>query len=132
MILAAITDVTWRRIPNLLTACSGLTALLLSLAGQSVGPIEAVVTSLIVGIPLAALAMFRPDGFGMGDAKLIGVMALFMGWGLWVPLVSGLGVATVTGTAISLAGSTGDGPVCLPLAPFLALVTVPFVLVAMP
>jgi leader peptidase (prepilin peptidase)/N-methyltransferase len=133
MVASAVTDLAGRRIPNLLTGGAAGVAILLAGFGLSIGLVESLAVAVIVGIPLAALAILRPDGFGMGDAKLIGVMALFMGWAVWVPLVTGLGLATLVGIGIGLVRcSRSTDSFGLPLAPFLAASTVPFLAVSVP
>lgn len=125
MVISAVTDIDRRQIPNPVTGLAGILAVLMAVAGLSVGVIEALSSALVVGLPLAALALVRPEGFGMGDAKLIGVMALFLGWGVWMPLLAGLGLATCFGIGMRLLGPRRDAPVGLPLAPFLAVASLP-------
>lgn len=123
--ISAVTDLGTRRIPNLLTGSAAAVAVGLSAFGASTALPEALAVATMLTLPLGALAITRPDGFGMGDVKLIGVMALFLGWGVWVPLVAGLGAATFFGVAVAAARRSGWDPVALPLAPFLAIATVP-------
>lgn len=124
--ISSVTDIGSRRIPNLLTGAAATAAVLLAALGHSVDPVEAVAVTAMLGLPLASLALLRPEGFGMGDAKLIGVMALLMGWDVTGPLVAGLGLAAVTGIAIGLRRRERSISIALPLAPFLAVATVPF------
>ena len=130
--ISSVTDIGERRIPNVLTGSAAIVAVLLSVLGISTAPVEAVAVALILGLPLAALAILAPDGFGMGDTKLIAVMALFMGWDVWFPLIAGLGLATVIGAVAGRGRSSGRWSVALPLAPFLAIATVPFLVATAP
>lgn len=132
LVSSAVTDLGRRRIPNVLTGSAAAVAVGLAALDLSVGLAEALSVALMLGLPLAGLAALRPEGFGMGDAKLIGVMALFMGWGVWVPLVAGLGLATLSGIAIGLGRNLRSLPVNLPLAPFLAVAALPFLVAAGP
>jgi Flp pilus assembly protein protease CpaA len=68
----------------------------------------------------------------MGDVKLIGVMALFLGWEVWLPLLGGLGAATLAGTIIALGRGRAGRSVALPLAPFLTAGMIPFLAAALP
>lgn len=130
LVASSVTDLGERRIPNLLTGAAAVLALVFATFGLSIGLVESVTVAAIIGLPLAALAILRPDGFGMGDAKLIGVMSLFMGWAVWTPLVIGLGLATLVGIGIGLVRSSR--PTGMPLAPFLAASTVPFLVLSAP
>ena len=130
--ISSVTDIGRRRIPNLLTGPAAVVALLLAALGLSVGPLESVIVALTLVFPLAALAILRPEGFGMGDVKLIGVMALFLGWEVWLPLLGGLGAATLAGTIIALGRGGAGRSVALPLAPFLAAGMVPSLAAALP
>lgn len=132
MVVAAVTDLDRRRIPNLLTGLSAFLAVAMASAGLSIEVPEAVAAATAVGLPLGALATFRPDGFGMGDAKLIAVMALFLGWEVWLPLFAGLTLATCFGLVTRLSKPSRSGSVCLPLAPFLAAGTLPLAASALP
>ena len=130
--ISSVTDIGRRRIPNLLTGSAAVVALLLAALGFSVGPLESVIVALTLVFPLAALAILRPEGFGMGDVKLIGVMALFLGWEVWLPLLGGLGAATLAGTIIALGRGRAGRSVALPLAPFLTAGMIPFLAAALP
>ena len=130
--ISSVTDIGQRRIPNLLTGPAAVVALLLAALGFSVGPLESVIVALTLVFPLAALAILRPEGFGMGDVKLIGVMALFLGWEVWLPLLGGLGAPTLAGTIIALGRGGAGRSVALPLAPFLAAGMVPSLAAALP
>lgn len=130
--ISSVTDLGSRRIPNLLTGPVAVVAIALALLGLSVAPLEAIAVASMLGLPLAALAIIRPDGFGMGDVKLIVVMALLTGWGVWGPLVAGLGLATVIGLAIGFRDAGREGSIALPLAPFLAAGAVPFAAASLP
>jgi leader peptidase (prepilin peptidase) / N-methyltransferase len=66
--------------------------------------------------------MVKPGGMGMGDVKLIGVLALFVGPPVGVALL----VALVTGTAVGAAiiarvGMSAGRKTAVPFGPFLAL-----------
>src|SRR3982750_1672515 len=62
---------------------------------------------------LGLAALLRPDGMGMGDAKLAGVMGLALGPPVALALLVALGAGTLYG---ALAGAR-----TMPFAPFLAM-----------
>jgi prepilin peptidase CpaA len=106
VVLAAITDVRTRRIPNVLTA----TALLAALALRALhgGP------ALLVGVTGAAVALllllplFAMGGLGGGDAKLLIAVGAFLGLdGFLIALLA----TAVAGGAMALAYSVRQGVV---------------------
>ena len=113
---ASLTDLRSRRIPNWLNG-SGLVLVLgarYGTAGPS-GVLDAS-TSLLMALPLVAMSLVRPLGFGMGDSKLM--MVVFAGLG-----PSGLLVLLIACTGGTLWALVSGGPrasVPIPLAPFIA------------
>jgi prepilin peptidase CpaA len=104
VLVAAITDVRTRRIPNLLTATGGLVALILrAFMG---GP--AFFDGLLgAGVALALLLpLFAMGGVGGGDAKLLMVAGAFLGpKGFIVALLA----TALLGGLMSLAWATRRG-----------------------
>lgn len=91
IVAAAAIDLRTRRIPNWLTAGAGAFALAATVGGVFAAAALGGVAALAAGLGLTLLA---GGGFGMGDAKLMGVAG------------AGLGLAGVPGLlfAMSLAG----------------------------
>ena len=124
VLAAAIADLRARRIPNVLNGCGLIAAIAwLALADPGVIP-GRFLASGAIALPLAALSLKSPDAFGMGDVKLIAVLALFLGWSvLPLVLVPAMAAAASFGLLAALWRGVGPGSVSLPLAPFLALPT---------
>src|SRR4051794_3107241 len=101
---AAACDLRARVIPNAITAPAALIALL---AGGHAGP------GALAAAFLGVAALARPDGMGMGDAKLAGVMGLCLGHAVMTALLVACGAAVAYGLAARVKA--------LPFAPFLAL-----------
>ena len=118
--LVSFTDLRDRVIPN--RALLGAVVVWLAFVAWSGGEeaVTHVVAAAVISLPLLAAALFRPDGMGMGDVKLVAVIGLFLGWGAWVALLAGLFLASLTGVLISLGNRRPPGETALPLAPFLA------------
>ncbi|NUP48795.1 MAG: prepilin peptidase [Catenulispora sp.] len=103
-VLLTFVDIAVRRLPDQLTAPLAALGLAgLGTAGYLARDLTPVLRGLI-GAALAgglflALAWARPDGEGMGlgDAKLAGVLGLYLGWLGWSDL--GLGVLAGTSAA---------------------------------
>jgi len=121
--IGSLTDLRDRVIPDALTLPA---AGLVGASGLAAGPpfgefLAGAVTAAMICLPLGALSVIRPESFGMGDVKLIAVMALSAGPAVWLPLVAGLGIATGFGLLQAAARGSRPGETRLPLAPFLAI-----------
>ncbi|MBU3691669.1 MAG: prepilin peptidase [Solirubrobacterales bacterium] len=128
LLVGSITDLRHRLIPDLLTfPAAGAIGLVELLPGSPDGGLlSGLLTVALICLPLGALSILRPGSFGMGDVKLIAVMALAAGPAVWVPLIPGLGFATGFGLLSAARGRTGLAGKTLPLAPFLAVPGIAF------
>lgn len=126
----SVTDVRGRVIPNriLLVAVALWLGLMAWSGGE--GAASALIAAVVIASPLLVAAVVRPEGMGMGDVKLVAVIALFLGWQAWVALLIGLTLAGLTGVLISLGHRRPPSETSLPLAPFLAAGTLPVALLA--
>lgn len=119
--IAAI-DIDTRKIPNKLTLPAAVLALALGTALDPGGEPERLLAALAFGGVLALPALLRPGGMGMGDAKLVAVLGLFLGWAVAPAFL----VAFVAGTAVGVGvmirkGIAAGRKTALPFGPFLAL-----------
>jgi leader peptidase (prepilin peptidase)/N-methyltransferase len=121
LVVSSVTDLRSRVIPNRLTGLAALSGLTLACAEGQVGP--ALLAGVLAAAPFLAAALARPEGMGMGDVKLAGVIGIFLGQSVWPALAIGLALAGLTGVVISLGRRRPPAQVALPLAPFLALGT---------
>ncbi len=121
LLIASATDLRSRLIPNWLVALAALAGLGAAAAGGGVGP--ALLSGLLAAAPFLAAALIRPEGMGMGDVKLAGVIGIYLGSTVWFALAIGLALAGLTGVMISLGRRLPPSQTMLPLAPFLALGT---------
>src|SRR5690606_12175988 len=82
-------------------------AALLAVAALLSGEPERLLSAAIGAVALFGwyllLALIRPDGMGMGDVKLAGVLGLFLGWLGRGPLVVGAFAAFVLGGVFGIA-----------------------------
>jgi leader peptidase (prepilin peptidase)/N-methyltransferase len=120
---ASLTDLRTRRIPNRLTLASALLAVTVAAAQGPQYLVLALAAALAVSLPLFVLAMVRPEGLGMGDAKLVAVLGLYLGWAAWPALLFSLLLAGLTGAFVAVATRTPPSRTALPLAPFIAFGT---------
>ena len=124
VLVASVTDLRNRRIPNFLNGL-GLISGLLWLALVDPGELpERLLVSLVVTVPLGVLSLASRNAFGMGDVKLIAVLAIFLGWAvLPVVLIPAMAGAASFGLLLARLRRVPPARVSLPLAPFLALPT---------
>ena len=103
---AAVTDLRCRLIPNRLLALGvalGLPLLALADPGSLPGRFAAMSAA---GGAFLAVSLLRPDGFGMGDVKLIATMGLFLGGAVIGAVIVALCAASLLGMGLVLR----DGP----------------------
>jgi leader peptidase (prepilin peptidase)/N-methyltransferase len=117
--VASATDLRSRVIPNPLVALAALAGLAVATAGGEVG--SALLMGCLVASPFLAAALVKPEGMGMGDVKLAGVMGICLGPSAWLAIAFGLALAGLAGVLIALGKRLPPSQTALPLAPFLAL-----------
>jgi leader peptidase (prepilin peptidase) / N-methyltransferase len=130
-VLLAFVDVAVRRLPDLLTAplaAIGVVGLgTASYLSRDATPfLRGLIGAALAGGFFLALAWIRPDGTGMGlgDAKLAGVLGLYLGWLGWKDLVLGFFAGTFVAAlfAVTLvATGRADRKASIPYGPFLLL-----------
>lgn len=121
LVIVSVTDVRRRVIPNRALLVSVAVWLGIAVLTGGEGAASALIAAVVVASPLLVAALVRPDGMGMGDVKLVAVIALYLGWGAWAALLIGLGLAGFTGVLIALGSRRPPSETSLPLAPFLAV-----------
>lgn len=129
--IASFTDLRSRIVPNGLNLAGALAGLLLAAFGGLGDVLLSATAGLVVASPLLLVSLARPDGMGMGDVKLVAVLGVFLGWQAWPALLAGLSLAGLAGLMIALRTGRHSSGVALPLAPFLAVGTLPFVALAL-
>jgi prepilin signal peptidase PulO-like enzyme (type II secretory pathway) len=117
----AASDLKRRVIPNRITGPAALLGLVLGLALNPAGEPRRLLWAAIAGGFLVVAVLANPAGLGMGDAKLVAVMGLYLGaavvLGLLFALLSSLaaGVVIARRQGIRVARKTQ-----LPFGPYLA------------
>ena len=125
LIAVSVTDVRERRIPNRLLMAAAAAALVFSVREGTDTLGTDLLAAFVISLPLFIAALIRPEGMGMGDAKLVAVIGLFLGWQAVPALLVGLLLAGITGVLISLGRRLPPSQTSLPLAPFLAAGALP-------
>jgi leader peptidase (prepilin peptidase)/N-methyltransferase len=118
----ALIDLDHKLIPNRLTAPAAILAIVLGTALDPGGEVERLIAGFTAAAALALPSLLHPSGMGMGDAKLVGVLGLFLGQAI----VPAFFVAFVAGTALGIAiilrkGMSEGRRTKIPFGPFLAL-----------
>ena len=131
LVVVTATDLKQRVIPNrVLVPAAAIGVMVSALTGP-----EALLSDLaaaaVISSPLFAASLIRPDGMGMGDAKLVAVIGLYLGWQALPALLIGLFLAGMTGVLIALGKRSPPSRTALPLAPFLALGALPLTLTSL-
>lgn len=118
----ALIDLEHRIIPNRLTLPAAVLAVVLGTALDPGGEVERLIAGAAAATVLGLPALLNPKGMGLGDAKLVGVLGLYLG----AAVVPALFVAFVVGTGLGIAiimrkGMLQGRKTAIPFGPFLAL-----------
>jgi leader peptidase (prepilin peptidase)/N-methyltransferase len=118
----SLIDLDHRIIPNRLTLPAAVLAIVLGTALDPGGEVERLIAGAAAALVLGLPSLINPRGMGMGDAKLIGVLGLYLG----SAVVPAFFVAFLAGTAVGIAilvrkGMSQGRRTAVPFGPFLAL-----------
>ncbi len=118
----ALIDLEHRIIPNKLTALGALLALGIGTALDPSGEPERLIAGAAAGGALLLAALAYPNGMGMGDVKLAGVMGLFLGAAVAPAMLVALLAGVLVGAlVIARKGAREGRKTAVPFGPFLAL-----------
>jgi leader peptidase (prepilin peptidase)/N-methyltransferase len=118
----SLIDLERRIIPNRLTGPAALLAIALGTALDPDGEAGRLVAGAVAGAALALPSLLHPSGIGMGDAKLLAVMGLFLGASVAPAFVVAFAAGAVAGAAIMVRKGVAQGrKTPIPFGPFLAL-----------
>ena len=118
----ALIDLDHRIIPNRLTLPAAILAIVLGTALDPGGQVERLIAGAAAGLVLGLPAFISPKGMGMGDAKLVAVLGLYLG----AAVAPAFFVAFLVGTAVGIGiiarqGMMKGRKTAVPFGPFLAL-----------
>ncbi len=118
----ALIDLDSQLIPNRLTAPAAIIAVVLGTVLDPGGEIERLLAGLIGGFIVALPSLVHPAGMGLGDAKLVAVLGLFLGAAVAPAFFVAMIVGTVIGVGIIMRKGMAQGrKTKVPFGPFLAL-----------
>ena len=118
----ALIDLDHRLIPNRLTLPAAVAAIVLGTALDPGGEVERLIAGAAGALVLGLPALLNPKGMGLGDAKLVGVLGLFLGAAVAPALFVAFIVGTLLGIGIIVRKGMAQGrKTAVPFGPFLAL-----------
>jgi leader peptidase (prepilin peptidase) / N-methyltransferase len=118
----ALIDIDTRRIPNKITGPAAIVAIAATALLQPDQLGDRLLAGAIAGGALGAVALAMPGGMGMGDAKLVGVLGLFLGSAVIPAVVIAFVLGSIAGVGIAVrTGVQAARKVRVPFGPFLAL-----------
>jgi leader peptidase (prepilin peptidase)/N-methyltransferase len=118
----ALIDAEHRLIPNKLTLPAAVIAVVLGTALDPGGEVERLIAGVAAGTVLALPSLLHPKGMGMGDAKLVAVLGLYLGSAVAPAFLVAFAVGTVVGMAIMIRkGMSAGRKTAIPFGPFLAI-----------
>jgi leader peptidase (prepilin peptidase)/N-methyltransferase len=118
----ALIDLEHQLIPNRLTYPAAAVGLVLGTALDPGGEVERLIAFAIAGGILALPAFLHPTGMGMGDAKLVGVLGLYLGAAVAPAFMVAFAAGTAVGMVIMVRKGLHQGrKTRVPFGPFLAL-----------
>ena len=119
--LVTISDLRTRQIPDRpLAASLGLTVMICAFAAPYELPERLVAGTGAAGFLLAA-ALIRPDGMGLGDVKLAGVIGVCLGAGVLIAMIVAFASGSVIGLGVIVRRGWDARSHTIPFAPCLAL-----------
>lgn len=118
----ALIDADSKIIPNRLTLPAAVAGIVLGTVLDPGGELERLIAGVAAGAVLALPSLLHPKGIGMGDAKLVAVLGLFLG----ASVVPAFFLAFAAGTLAGIVVMVRDGlhearKTPIPFGPFLAL-----------
>ena len=118
----ALIDLDHKIIPNRLTLPAAVLAVVLGTALDPGGEVERLIAGAAAGLVLGLPALLKPSGMGMGDAKLVAVLGLYLGAAVAPAFLVAFVLGTVVGIAIIARKGMSQGrKTAVPFGPFLAL-----------
>ena len=118
----ALIDLDSQLIPNRLTLPAAVAAIVLGTVLDPGGEVERLIAGAAAGLIVALPSLLHPSGMGMGDAKLVAVLGLFLGAAVVPAFFVALIVGTIGGVAIMVRKGMSEGrKTRVPFGPFLAL-----------
>lgn len=121
LVVITLTDLDLRIIPNKVVLAGSIAAVGIAAATMPETLDTRGLAALIGGGVMFAIAFAYPRGMGMGDAKLVGMMGLFIGRAIAPASLIGFALGAVVGLAIIARQGSSARKSTIPFGPFLAV-----------
>ncbi|MEO8093116.1 MAG: prepilin peptidase [bacterium] len=121
LVAITLTDLERRIIPNAIVLAGSVAGVAIVL-GFDLGDLgERVIAVLAAGGALTLIALVYPRGMGMGDAKLVAMMGIYLGRAIAPALLVGFASGAVVGAILIARHGSEARKRTVPFGPFLAL-----------
>lgn len=121
LVTVTLTDLDLRIIPNKIVLAGSIMAVAVAALTVPETLDARAISAAIAGGLMFLLAFVYPRGMGMGDAKLVGMMALFIGRAIAPATLIGFLLGAVVGVAMITRQGTQARKSQIPFGPFLAI-----------
>ena len=121
LVTITLTDLDRRIIPNKIVLAGSIVAVLLVAVGDPDSLVEHGAAAAIAGGLMFLIALAYPRGMGMGDAKLVGMIGLFIGRAVAPATLIGFLLGALVGVAMIAGQGSAARKQAIPFGPFLAI-----------
>jgi leader peptidase (prepilin peptidase) / N-methyltransferase len=121
LVVITLTDLERRIIPNKVVLAGSVVAVALVAIGDPDSLVEHAAAAAIGGGIMFLIAMAYPRGMGMGDAKLVAMIGLFIGRAVAPAALIGFALGAIVGLAMIARQGAAARKQAIPFGPFLAV-----------
>jgi leader peptidase (prepilin peptidase)/N-methyltransferase len=119
--VVTVSDLRTRLVPDAALAVGLAIALAVCLLSEPGGVPARLLAGAAAGAFLLTAALIRPEGMGLGDVKLAGVLGVYLGTRVMEAMVVAFAAGSVAGLALVVRDGWSARSSTIPFAPFLAV-----------
>ena len=120
LVAITVTDLELRVIPNAIVLAGAVLAVVILVQADAASLDERAIAALVGGGALFLLVLAYPRGMGMGDAKLVAMMGLYLGRSLAPAVLIGFAAGALLGLGLIARRGSQARKHAVPFGPFLA------------
>jgi leader peptidase (prepilin peptidase)/N-methyltransferase len=120
LVVITLTDLDLRIIPNKIVLTGSVAAVAIVAIGDPDSLDSRVIAALIAGGLMFLVALAYPRGMGVGDAKLVGMIGLFLGRAVAPATLIGFALGAIVGVALIARHGAAARKQTIPFGPWLA------------
>ncbi len=121
LVVITLTDLDLRLIPNAVVLFGAGVGIVIVAATDSDSLPENLAAGAIAGGVMFLIALAYPRGMGMGDAKLVAMMGIYLGRAVAPAVLIGFAIGALVGVAMIARHGSEARKQAIPFGPFLAL-----------